>query len=146
LIRNNFRIFLGHFSNSIIFDFYMDTILYHSAQVLDSIAPALTAAGMFFLQLGFNFLVPSGSGQAALTMPLMAPLSDIIGVTRQTAVLVYQLGDGISNIIFPTSGYLMAALAIAGIPWDRWIKWVFPFIAIQIGIAIIAQLIQYGPF
>jgi uncharacterized ion transporter superfamily protein YfcC len=128
----------------------MDTILYHSAQVLDSIAPALTAVGMFFLQLGFNFLVPSGSGQAALTMPLMAPLSDIIGVTRQTAVLAYQLGDGISNIIFPTSGYLMAALAIAGIPWDRWIKWVFPFIAIQIGIAIIAliiaQLIQYGPF
>lgn len=128
----------------------MDTILYYSANALDSFPAVLSAVGMFFFQLGLNFLVPSGSGQAALTMPILAPLSDMIGVTRQTAVLAYQFGDGISNIIFPTSGYFMAALAVAGIPWGKWIRWFFPFFLIQITIAvialIIAQLIQFGPF
>lgn len=128
----------------------MDTILFHTAKVLDVIPSALNAVGMFIFQLGLNFLVPSGSGQAALTMPIMAPLSDMIGVTRQTAVLAYQFGDGMSNIIFPTVGFLMAGLAIAGIPWGKWIKWVLPFMLIQMAVGIIAlivaQLIQYGPF
>ncbi|WP_100330250.1 YfcC family protein [Bacillus xiapuensis] len=128
----------------------MDTILYYSAGVLDSLPPAISAVGMFFFQLGLNFLVPSGSGQAALTMPLLAPLSDMIGITRQTAVLAFQFGDGMSNIIFPTVGYLMASLAIAGISWGKWLKWFFPFFLIEIAIAvialIIAQWIQYGPF
>ena len=127
----------------------MDTILYHTANVLDSIPPAFNAVGMFIFQLFLNFLVPSGSGQAALTMPIMAPLSDMIGVTRQTAVLAFQFGDGMSNIIFPTVGYLMAGLAIAGIPWGKWVKWVMPFMLLQITVAIIAliiaQFIQYGP-
>lgn len=127
----------------------MDTILYHTAKALDIIPPALNAVGMFIFQLLLNFLVPSGSGQAALTMPIMAPLSDMIGVTRQTAVLAYQFGDGLSNIVFPTVGFLMAGLAIAGIPWGKWIKWVFPFMFIQITVAIIAlviaQFIQFGP-
>ena len=105
---------------------------------------------MFFLQMFLNFFIPSGSGQAALTMPIMAPLSDLVGITRQTAVLAFQLGDGISNMIFPTSGFFMAGLALAGIPWGRWIKWIFPFILIEITIAIvalmIAQWIHYGPF
>jgi len=83
-------------------------------------------------------------------MPIMAPLSDMIGVTRQTAVLAYQFGDGMSNIIFPTVGFLMAGLSIAGIPWGKWIKWIFPFMLIQVTVAvislIIAQVIQYGPF
>ncbi|MBS4191894.1 YfcC family protein [Bacillus sp. FJAT-49705] len=127
-----------------------DTILYYAAQAIDSIPPTLTAVGMFIFQLCLNFLVPSGSGQAALTMPIMAPLADLVGVTRQTAVLAYQFGDGMSNIFFPTVGFFMAGLALAGIPWGRWIKWVFPFFLIQITIGImaliIAQVIQYGPF
>jgi uncharacterized ion transporter superfamily protein YfcC len=105
---------------------------------------------MFFIQLFLNFLVPSGSGQAALTMPIIAPLADLVGVTRQTAVLAFQLGDGISNSLFPTSGVLLAGLAVAGIPFTKWIKWILPFIFIQIVISIIfliiAQVIQYGPF
>ncbi|KRF52565.1 C4-dicarboxylate ABC transporter permease [Bacillus sp. Soil768D1] len=128
----------------------VDTILYHTANLLDVIPPALNAVGMFIFQLLLNFLVPSGSGQAALTMPIMAPLSDMIGVTRQTAVLAYQFGDGMSNVIFPTVGFLMAGLSIAGIPWAKWVKWVFPFMLIQLAVAVIAlviaQLIQYGPF
>lgn len=128
----------------------VDSILYFSASFLSQLSPILNAIGMFFLQLFLNFLVPSGSGQAALTMPIMAPLADLVGVTRQTAVLAFQLGDGISNSIFPTSGVLLAGLAVAGIPFTKWIKWVLPFIFIQIVISIvfliIAQAIQYGPF
>ncbi|WP_236693860.1 YfcC family protein [Sporosarcina globispora] len=127
----------------------MDTILYHTANVLDTIPPAFNAVGMYIFQLLLNFLVPSGSGQAALTMPILAPLSDMIGVTRQTAVLAFQFGDGMSNIIFPTVGFLMAGLAMAGIPWSKWIKWVMPFMFLQIVVAVlalvIAQFIQYGP-
>jgi uncharacterized ion transporter superfamily protein YfcC len=128
----------------------VDSILYFSSTFLSQLSPILNAIGMFFLQLFLNFLVPSGSGQAALTMPIMAPLADLVGVTRQTAVLAFQLGDGISNSIFPTSGVLLAGLAVAGIPFTKWIKWVLPFIFIQIAISIvfliIAQAIQYGPF
>ncbi|MED4205817.1 YfcC family protein [Neobacillus mesonae] len=128
----------------------MDSILYYASSFLGELSPSLNAVGMFFVQLFLNFLVPSGSGQAALTMPIMAPLADLVGVTRQTAVLAFQLGDGISNSIFPTSGVLIAGLAIAGIPYTKWVKWVFPFLLIEISIAIIflliAQAIHYGPF
>ncbi|MGV2622934.1 UNVERIFIED_CONTAM: AbgT family transporter [Halobacillus marinus] len=128
----------------------MDSILFYAASFLGELTPALNAIGMFFVQLFLNFLVPSGSGQAALTMPIIAPLADLVGVTRQTAVLAFQLGDGISNSIFPTSGVLVAGLAMAGIPYTKWVKWVYPLILIQIGMAIvfllIAQAIQFGPF
>lgn len=128
----------------------IDTILYGVAAVLGSLPSVLNAVGMFIFQTGLNFLVPSGSGQAALTMPIMAPLSEMLGVTRQTAVLAYQLGDGMSNMIFPTVGYLMASLSLAGISWSKWLRWVMPFIIMEMIVAIIflviAQMIQYGPF
>jgi uncharacterized ion transporter superfamily protein YfcC len=128
----------------------IDSVLYFASTFLSQLSPTLNAIGMFFIQLFLNFLVPSGSGQAALTMPVMAPLADLVGVTRQTAVLAFQLGDGISNSLFPTSGVLLAGLAVAGIPFTKWIKWILPFIFIQIVISIIfliiAQVIQYGPF
>ncbi|MGE8203819.1 YfcC family protein [Heyndrickxia sp. NPDC080065] len=128
----------------------MDSVLYYASSLLSHLSPALNAIGMFFVQLFLNFLVPSGSGQAALTMPIMAPLADLVGVTRQTAVLAFQLGDGITNSIFPTAGVLIAGLAVAGIPFTKWFKWVLPFLLIEIGIAIvfllIAQAIHYGPF
>ncbi|WP_391116793.1 YfcC family protein [Psychrobacillus sp. L3] len=128
----------------------IDSVLFYASTFLSQLSPIPNAIGMFFLQLFLNFFVPSGSGQAALTMPIMAPLSDLVGVTRQTAVLAFQLGDGISNSIFPTSGVLLAGLAVAGIPYTRWVKWVFPLLLIQIVITIlfliIAQVIHYGPF
>lgn len=128
----------------------MDSLLFYASSMLGQMAPAFNAIGMFVVQLFLNFLVPSGSGQAALTMPIMAPLADLVGVTRQTAVLAFQLGDGITNGIFPTSGVLIAGLAVAGIPYTKWFKWVFPFLIIQIVLSLvfllIAQAIQYGPF
>lgn len=128
----------------------IDSVLFYAATFLSQLSPILNAIGMFFLQLFINFFVPSGSGQAALTMPIMAPLADLVGVTRQTAVLAFQLGDGISNSIFPTAGVLLAGLAVAGVPYTKWVKWVLPLLLIQIAIAIlflvIAQVIHYGPF
>src|SRR5699024_9970003 len=82
--------------------------------------------GMFGAQSAINYIVTSGSGQAALTMPIMAPLSDTLDVTRQTAVLAFQFGDGISNGFTPTNGALMAGLAIAGVSWFKWFRFLWP--------------------
>ena len=88
---------------------------------------AFCAWVMYIFQSIFNFFVVSGSGQAALTMPIMAPLSDLVGVTRQVAVLAFQLGDGFTNMIVPTSGILMAVLGIAKIEWGVWAKYQIKF-------------------
>ncbi|WLR51980.1 YfcC family protein [Bacillus tianshenii] len=109
----------------------MDTILYGLSNMVGAMPSGFSAVGMFLVQCMLNFIVPSGSGQAALTMPIMAPLSDLVGVSRQVAVLAFQFGDGISNIFSPTSGYFMAGLALAGIPWIKWAKWILPLIVIQ---------------
>ncbi|MDK3075441.1 TIGR00366 family protein [Sedimentitalea sp. JM2-8] len=122
----------------------MDTLVNGLGGLVGSFPDTLSAAGMFISQLGFNFIIPSGSGQALVTMPIMAPLSDIIGVTRQNAVLAYQLGDGLSNILYPTSGYFMATLALGGVSWDRWVRFFGPlfglWVLIALGSVIFAQL------
>lgn len=126
----------------------LDTILYQLEGLLSGMPAVLTAIGMFLVQLLLNFLVPSGSGQAALTMPLMVPLADLVGVTRQTAVLAFQFGDGISNIITPTSGYFMAGLAVAGVSWSKWIKWILPLAIAQLllasGMVTLAHLLSWS--
>ena len=121
----------------------MDTIVNGLGTVVGDLPPALAAAGMYFVQLIINFVIPSGSGQALVTMPIMAPLADMVNVTRQTAVLAFQLGDGFAHILYPTSGYFMAALAIAGVEWHKWIKFFLPlfliFMAISLGALVVAQ-------
>ncbi|MFJ7754360.1 YfcC family protein [Peribacillus muralis] len=128
----------------------MDTILYYASDLLNMVPSAFTAVGMMILQIIINFLVPSGSGQAALTMPLMSPLADLVGVTRQTAVLAFQFGDGIAATLFPTNGALIASLTIAGIPWNKWVKWYIPFFIIQLIVCavllVVAEWMNYGPF
>ncbi|MFC3041675.1 YfcC family protein [Virgibacillus xinjiangensis] len=108
----------------------IDTLLYGISSMVSGLPSSLAALGMLFTQGLLNFIVPSGSGQAALSMPIMAPLGDLLGVDRQTAVLAYQFGDGISNILTPTAGVLMASLAVAKISWVKWVKWVWPLILI----------------
>jgi len=104
----------------------MDTILHGMASVLTQMPALLGAYVQYFFQVALNFFIPSGSTKAALTMPLMAPLSDLSGISRQTAVLIYQLGDGFSNMIIPTSGVTIGTLAMAKIPYDRWFRWNLP--------------------
>jgi uncharacterized ion transporter superfamily protein YfcC len=119
----------------------IDSILYGAANVLETVPSSLSAGGMFIVQALIHFLVPSGTGQAMLTMPIMAPLSDLVGVTRQTACLVFTLADGTGNTLFPTSGYFMAALAVAGIPWQKWVKVFIPLIGMQYAIGIISVIV-----
>jgi uncharacterized ion transporter superfamily protein YfcC len=86
--------------------------------------PGEIAVQMMFLTQGLiNFFIPSGSGQAALTMPLMTPLADLMQINRQTAVLAFQFGDGIFNMIIPTSGVTVGVLSLTGIPFNVWVRW-----------------------
>ena len=116
----------------------MDTIAYTLGGLVGNLPPEFAAVGMYFVQTGINFIIPSGSGQALVTMPIMAPLADIVGITRQTAVLAYQLGDGFTHVLFPTSGYFMAALVIAGVPYQKWLRFFLPLFGAWATIAIVA--------
>ena len=100
----------------------LNTLLFHMAQALDGLPAALAAWLMLCVQSAINFLIPSGSGQAALTMPIMAPLGDLLGVPRQVSVLAFQLGDGLTNLIVPTSAVLMGVLGAARIDWLVWAR------------------------
>ena len=104
----------------------MDTLIFSAASVLQNFPNVVAAEGMLVFQSVLNFFIPSGSGQAAVTMPLMAPLADVLGLTRQTAVLAFTCGDGFSNTIVPTSGVLMAMLTLAKIPYQKWVRFVLP--------------------
>jgi uncharacterized ion transporter superfamily protein YfcC len=108
----------------------IDTLLHTIAGLSEGLPKPVTVEIMFVFQTLLNFFVPSGSGQAALTMPIMAPLSDLLGISRQTAVLAFQFGDGLSNLIIPTSGVTMGVLAIAKIPYNVWVKWFLPLFLI----------------
>ncbi|WP_282034910.1 YfcC family protein [Metabacillus indicus] len=128
----------------------IDPMLFGVSDTLKNIPAFWSVIGMYNFQALIHFILASGSGHAMLTMPIMTPLADLLDITRQTAVLSFSFADGIGNIIFPTAGTLMAGLAIAGIPWTKWAKWVLPLVFIQylIGLAavVIAHLIDYGPF
>lgn len=104
----------------------LHTVVDTLAGPLASMGAHAAAVAMLLIQTLINLFIPSGSGQAFVTMPIMAPLADLVGVTRQTAVLAYQMGDGLSNIFSPTNVILMSILGIAGIPYDRWLRFVLP--------------------
>jgi uncharacterized ion transporter superfamily protein YfcC len=127
-----------------------DTILHSLAGAVAGLPSALTVAGIYAVQVALSYLVPSGSGQAALTMPILAPLGDLVGVTRQTSVLAYQLGDGFSNIFTPTCGYFMAGLALIDVPWTRWVRFLWPLQLLWLGaglvLLLIAHAMRWGPF
>ncbi len=124
----------------------IDTILHALASGLEGTGSTVAAMAMFGSQTVINFFVPSGSGQAALTMPLMAPLSDLVGVTRQTAVLAFQMGDGFTNMIIPTSAVLMGALTLADVPWQKWARWMLPLqlALFALGLAALAVAVSIG--
>ena len=125
----------------------IDTFLYHAASVLQEMPRPVAAEGMFVFQTLLNFFIPSASGQAMVAMPLMVPLADLLGITRQTAVLAFITGDGFSNMVIPTNGVLMAILGIAMVPFEKWFKFVAPLFIILSVVAgvflMIAVLIGY---
>lgn len=119
----------------------LDTIVNFIADGISHWPPTLTVLGMFVFQAILNFFIPSGSGMAATTMPLMVPLSDLLGIDRQVAVLAFQYGDAITNSIIPTSGALMGYLAVARIPYELWFKFIWKLIAFWLIIAAAALVV-----
>lgn len=128
----------------------MDTIVYALSIPLSHLPSALTACGMYVAQGFINFLIPSSSGQAVVVMPIMSSLSDLIGVTRQTAVLAFTCGDGFWNMITPTHSVVMATLGLAGISFGKWFKYALSLVlkwSLWIcAVLIFATLIGWGPF
>lgn len=124
----------------------VDTVLHGLSSAISGLPAAVSAQLMFFVQFAINFFVPSGSGQAALTMPVMTPLADLLHIPRQSAVIAYQLGDGLCNFIIPTSGVTMGILEIAGIPFNLWLKWIWKLmLALTLaGMAFLALSVAYA--
>jgi len=118
----------------------IDTILYSLAGLMQDAGKVLTIGGMYVMQSVINIFIPSGSAKAALTMPILAPFSDVIGLSRQATVMAYQFGDGITNMITPTSPVLIGALGIARVPFDVWVKWFWKILLLLFFLAFILLL------
>jgi len=128
----------------------MDTILYRASGLIGGLSPNLAVVFLYLLILFMDFFIGSGSAKAFLIMPIIIPLTDMIGVTRQTAVLAFCFGDGFSNLLFPTNPTLMIALGLTVVSYPKWIKWT---IKIQLVIFVIttamlfaANRFGFGPF
>ena len=127
----------------------IDTIVHSLASALSGMSIYLNGIGMLIFQTVLNFLIPSGSGQAVVSMPIMVPIADLIGMNRQIATLIFQFGDGFSNMLWPT-GFLLIACAIGKIPVSKYYKWFVPFfmvtLVVQIVFIFIAIAMNFGPF
>lgn len=125
----------------------IDTMLHALMPLVQSVHPVFAAQKMFLIQSVINFFIHSGSGQAALTMPIMAPLADLVGVTRQTAILAFQLGE-LSTPMIPTSGITVGVLALARIPWLTWARWMIPlqliYLVLALALLVPPCLMQWG--
>lgn len=127
----------------------LDTILFHGAGAISHLPGIVAAQVMFLVQCVINFFIHSGTAQAALTMPIMAPLADLVGLTRQTMVFAYQLCE-LVNPILPTSAVTMGVLGMAKIPWEKWARWFLPLMLTLMVLAFLLLvppvLTHWGPF
>jgi len=119
----------------------IDSIIYGLFTPMQYLPKSLAAISMMISQSALHFPVSSYSGQAILTMPILAPLSDLIGISRQVCVLAYQYGAVMTDLLYPTQGALMAIIAIAGIPFDKWFKFIFKFVLAMLGVGAIAIVV-----
>lgn len=115
----------------------IDPILHSLALLMGETGKFVSLGVMYFIQTLINLIIPSGSAKAALTMPIMAPFSDVIGLSRQATVMAYQFGDGFTNMITPTSAVLMGALGIARIPYEIWVKWFWKLLLLFIALGLV---------
>jgi len=110
----------------------IDTILYGLSKSMKNVGQIASVEIMYGIQTLINIVIPSGSAKAAITMPIMAPFSDLIHISRQATVMAFQFGDGFTNMITPTSGVLIATLGVARIPWEKWVRFIWRFILVLI--------------
>ena len=120
----------------------IDSIINGIASLLEGMPAEVSAVGMLAVQTLCNFFVPSGSGQAFVTMPIMSPLATLTDVPQQTAVLAYQFGDGFTNMVVPTSALVMGALALGKVPYTAWFKFVMPLLGKIFGLAIVFLIVS----
>lgn len=120
----------------------LDTVVYSLMSIINDSGPTVSAIGMFFSQLLLDFLIPSTSGQAAVSMPILGPIGQLSGVPPQTTVMAFLFGNGITNMLTPTSGTLLAYLATARVSWSQWAKFILPLWATYILVAIILLAIS----
>ncbi|PTK93926.1 YfcC family protein [Staphylococcus gallinarum] len=117
----------------------IDSIVHGMTLLLHGVHPTIVILMMFVLQFLLNFFIPSGSGQALTTMPLMVPISDLLEINRQLTVLAFQYGDAISNVLFPTSAILMGALAVGKITYIQWLKFAWKLILLWVVVCSVAM-------
>ena len=126
-----------------------DTIAFELSEILSTLPLYASAFLMSIAQCIMNLFIPSGSGQALATLPIMIPVGDLVGLTRQTTILAFQIGDGVTNIINPTLGGLIAMLSMCRVPFDRWLRFIIPvalfILVITWGFLIFSVAIGWGP-
>ena len=118
----------------------IDNILHSMQEGLDGSGEVGSLSAMYGIQALINFVIPSATAKAAITIPIMAPFSDMVGVSRQAMVLAFQFGDGFTNMITPTSGVLVAALAMARIPYTEWVKWIWKMVLVLLILGLVLLL------
>lgn len=118
----------------------IDPILHAMQDGLDGSSGVGSLTAMYGIQAVINFLIPSATAKAAITIPIMAPFSDLVGVSRQAMVLAFQFGDGFTNMITPTSGVLIAALAMARVPYTQWVKWIWKWVLVLLALGFLLLL------
>jgi len=119
----------------------VDTVIYAISLPLERVGGAVAAGGMLFVQSLCNVVVPSGSGQAGVTMPIMASVADLTGVSRQTAVLAFQFGDGLTNMIVPTNVVMLGMLSMAGVSYAQWVRFIWPLVVRMLLLALLALMV-----
>jgi len=119
----------------------VDSILHAMQNGLDGNGEVASLSAMYFIQAVINVLIPSATAKAAITIPIMAPFSDLVGVSRQAMVLAFQFGDGFTNMITPTSGVLMAALAMARVPYGKWVRWIWKIVVALLVLGLVLLLL-----
>ena len=128
----------------------LDTIVHSLATLLNDLPASMAIIGIFLVVTLLNFFIGSASGKAVALFPIISPLASVLGITQQCAVLAYQFGDGFTNYIWPTSGFMWGSLGAAGVSYQKWCKFYIPILAVFMVMScvflIIAQAIQYGPF
>ena len=128
----------------------IDTVIYYLTSIVSVFPRAVSVLGMYIVQVLLDFFIPSATGQAAVTMPIMIPIADILEINRQVAVTAFQFGDGFTSYIMPTSGTLFALLAVAKIPYGKYVKFAAPLVGMWLVMGaifiLIADAINYGPF
>lgn len=122
----------------------IDTIVFGLSEAVGHLHGTIQVLGMYFFQTIMNVFITSGTGLAATTMPIMVPLADLLGVTRQTSVLAFQMGDGFTNMILPTSSALMGSLAVSGITYQQWVKFMWPLMLLWVITGAVFVLIAHA--